>query len=280
MSLTQPIFLLPITIPATGVYLRVNGSTDVTLAAGSYYWAQSEAQAGSLNALLADALDLATTGSWSVGIDTTANRRVISIKQNSGSPTATSLVFADLNTLSPYLLGLDDDPAEDTATVTAGTAAGAYQPAWIWEPVEFVRDDTTVPRATTVVARGIGGAAVIDDYGEFAEREIRLEVVQGARVWQWAADDAGFAAAAGLATGEPHAALESFWRRCRTQPALDGAPLRLRYYRSSATWEAAGAVTATLEWSDPDQLTDLRSAVEQVAPEPLLYRARLRTVEP
>lgn len=279
MTLTQPVFLAPIVIPTTGVYLQINGSVDVTLAAGTYYWARSEATSGSFNELLADALDLATTGTWTVGIDTAANRRVISIKQTSGSPTATSLVFTDLDVLSPYLLGFTTNPATASATVTAGTADGSYQPAWIWEPRDYVLDDTTTPQATTVVSRSISGAAVIDDYGEWAEREIRLEVVSGARVWQWAADDAAFAAAAGLATAEPHAALESLWRRCRTQPASTGTPLQLRYYRNAATWDAAGAVTATLEWTDPEQMTDLRTAIEQVSPSPLLYRVRLRARE-
>ena len=278
MTLSKPIFLAPIVIPTTGVYLRINGSTDVTLAAGSYYWQRSEAAGGSLNDLLADALNLATTGTWHVEVETFAGGRNVVITQDSGSPAATSLVFTDPAVIGPYVLGYSTNPAATTITVTAGVATSPYQPQGFWEPDEYILDDTITPIATTVVARSISGAAIIDDYGEWSQRELRLEAVDGARVWQWAADDSAFAAAAGVIAGDPHAALESFWRYCRTGPAADGVPLQLRYYRATA-WDAGSAPVATLEWSDPEQLRDLRTAVEQVSPGPLLYRVRLRTRE-
>lgn len=279
MTLTMPIFEAPIVIPATANLIQFSGGEFVNVAAGVYYWGKDGTQAGTFCAALKAGFDAADSGSWDVELDNAVSRRALTLRWNSGAlPTA--ITFLDMDVLSPYMLGLDPDPLEDTVSFGGGEEiTGDLQPAWIWEPREYVLDDTATPQATTVVSRSISGAAIIDDYGEWAQREIRLEVVAGARVWMWAGADTAFALQAGLVVDEPHASLEALWRRCRTQPATDGAPLRLQYYRNAATWESGGEPTAILEWTDPEQMSDLRAAVEQVSPSPLLYRVRLRARE-
>ena len=279
MTLTQPIFLAPIVIPTTANLIQFSGGEMVSVAAGTYYWGKLGTHAGTFSAALKAGFDAADSGSWDVELDNAVSRRALSLRWNSGAlPTA--ITFLDLDVLSPYMLGLDPDPLEDTVSFGGGEEiTGDLQPAWLWEPREYVLDDTTTPRATTVVARSISGAAIIDDYGQWDEREIRMEVVDGARVWRWAGADTAFALQAGLVVNEPHASLEALWDRCRTQPSSNGAPLQLRYYRNAVTWEANGSATATLEWTDPEQMRDLRTAVEQVSPGPLLYRVRLRARE-
>lgn len=280
MSLTQPIFTAPIVIPATANYIEWSGGELVALPAGTYYWARTAAVAGSFNAILKAALEAQGGGgaSWDVEVDSAAGHRAVTFRWNSGT-LPTDFTFLNLDVLSPYLLGFDLDATEDEIDFGGGEeVTGSYQPAWLWEPREYTLDDTTTPVATTVVARSISGAAIIDDYGEWSRRDLYLAAVDGARVWQWCADDAGLATAGGTVVSSPHVALESLWRRCRTQPTT-GAPLQLRYYRDSATFDAGGAHTALLEWSDPEQMRALEAAITQACPGPLLYAVRLRTRE-
>lgn len=111
MSLTQPIFTVPIVIPTTADYIEWSGGETVELPAGTYYWARTAAVAGSFNAILKAALEAqgGVGADWDVEIDSAAGHRAVTFRWNGGT-LPTDFTFLDLDVLSPYLLGFDLSP--------------------------------------------------------------------------------------------------------------------------------------------------------------------------
>lgn len=276
MTLTNPIFLLPIVIPTThdgaGEAVKLNTTTDVTLPAGTYYWSPTGAS-GSFQDMLVTALNAAMAGTWTVTLSTTTWHLSISY---TGASTPTNLTFVDLDVLAPWMFGSTSNKATATITFTAKAWAGTMQPRWLWRPDEYVIDDQIRPRATTVVAMSpFDGSATIDNYGEWAERTLRMEAVPGARVYQWAIDDSVFAAAAGETQGDPNLALESFWRDCRT---FGSTPPSIRYLPAGeSAWATWGY--AVVQWVDAGQLSDLATVAADLTTEPLRYTVTMRLLD-
>jgi len=276
MSLTQPVFLHPITIPTAyagaGALLTLNAA-PVTLAAGTYYWAETEGSAGSFNAALVTALNAAMAGTWTVRFGATFRLTIA----YTGASTPTTLAFVAPTVLGLGMLGGAEDPeSTSSASFTAKSWTGAWDCRWMWRPVEWVIDDRTMPRAAVVVARSpFDGTATIDDYGAWDERTLRLEGVRGAYVFDWAAGRSPFYVEAGSGSALVNNTLETFWRDARR---LSSAPGTIRYLANGqddfGAYEWEGLV-----WSDPEQLGNLAECLEELNPSPLLYTVTLRLLD-
>ena len=163
MALTKPRFLLPIVIETAAVLIKLDGSTDVTIAAGTYWWLEDGSASDFLFVL--DTALTAAGDTWNVTINDTVDQDfILQFERTSG--TTTSLVFQDLDILSPYHLGFSTDSTATTITITGGKDTGTYNLRWHWMPDEYTLGDQIQPRALTVVAQSdFDGSGIVDDYG-------------------------------------------------------------------------------------------------------------------
>lgn len=278
MSLYKPVFLHPITIPSThagaGAVLKINTSTNVTLPAGTYYWTEDSAGSSpSFNLALKTALNAAMAGTWTVAFSA-AFRLSITY---TGASTPTSIDFVDVDVLSSHMLGGNTDPGATTSlTLTSKAWTGLYDTRWMWRPGEYVLDDETIPQTVTVVARSpFDGSATIDNYGEWDQRTLRMEGVRGAFVYTCFGSDSAFYVEAGLAYPVTNNTLEVFWRDARTLASTPGDIL----YLANGQSDFGGYDWEKLQWSDPEQLGDLTTCVEEITPSPLQYAVTLRLLD-
>lgn len=280
MSLAKPLLLAPVIISSTyagaGALLKLNTSTNVTIPAGTYYWSvDDDTESTSFNKVLKDALNAAMAGTWAVALDHPSFKLSISY---AGASTPTTLDFQALSVLAPWMFGSTSNKATASLSFTAKAWAATYQPRWFWQPAQFVLDDRIKPIVTTAVPRSrFDGSAVVIPLGSFAERTIRIEGVAGARVWQWAADDAIYSAAAGVTQGDL-ATLEAFWQDCRSP--TNGTPADLHYMAAgddATGWDTGGY--NVFQWVDPIQLNDFGAFVSDFSSEPFRSTVELRFVD-
>lgn len=300
MTMTKPLVVAPIVLTEAAAHVRISyasGSTsDITLAANSYYNCMTDVLSESDTDLLwklVEALnawldDVQITGDWTITTPGTGLGYRVALEYDPsgtartyGGTTIQRLTFLTTE-LTSVDLGFNKvvGSPDQTALFSSGggvyTLTGSYQRSHVWNPDDYLLEWPAFPLAELALdVSPFNGDAYIDDYGEYSLRQLLLEFVAGARIYQFAADDSVLiAGVSGASVGDPNLALESLWRIAR-QETVAGVPPTLRVYPDRDSpgtyWECV--------WADSEQLRDLRGVAELQSRAPLRYRVRLQLLE-
>lgn len=291
MSLTKPILLAPINVATSALWssnitgkLGAGATTDLDLPSyaldgpGDYYLTGDSNNWDWLEALKEGVTNEMAVG-FDYSLDVTTGR--ITFTQDDASDDLV-LTFNNLPNVSPYLLGFGTNPAATTITVPANDVpiTGDWHCGRRWYPNALCFHPENKPVKVSSAPRTLSGAnGLLYDWSGHTRRSIMLAAVKGARVFQWAAEDAlsfGFAIAAGFErVGQRYGALDSFVHGVLEQAALyDREPPPLLHLVSTAD-----NIPRIVHLVDKRGLDAPEALVKQVSPEPLLYRVELTFVD-
>jgi len=159
-----------------------------------------------------------------------------------------------------------NSPVEGTTMTFTSQHAARY----MWRPRETMAGrNEHKPRRTVARARGVTGRVVTDTYASsYHDRPINIDAVKGAVIYQWMADDSGYASTvSGMTAGDPNIALEAFWGDLLTVSSTSGTPPTVRLAPDSGS-----PGTYTEIWmTDGDFLDEMAAALTEQSPNPTLY---------
>jgi len=278
MGLTEPQYSMAFTLASTYTVDVVTsaGSWTATVAAGTYYMDGSGTS--DFLADLETALDANDpTGTWTVSLGTlpTGLGGTVILSRAAGGNTITSMT---MKTGDGRTIGNDDDVISSgdfsVNTSSLSTWRSPYQARYIWRPRELLTRSEHKPRRTVARSRSVTGRVLIDGYASgWHDRPILIEPVQGALVYQWMADSSTFVAViSGMTAGDTNIALEAFWLDLMAQSGATGSPPTVR-----EAVDYTDTTTYTNIWlSDGDWMENMQTALEEISPNPVLYRVNFQ----
>lgn len=265
-AVTQPAWMLPFTATASNV-LRVTyddaAVDNVALTAGTYYWRNTGAS-DDLRAHLQTRLNAAAVSkghTWTVTMSALGR---LTITASGGSSPVVSIRFL-LSTLTSRDLGFTTAPGSpDTIAPTSGeTFAAAYQVRWLWLPRVSYAEDRETPVQDTRVHVTPGGGVTHVTEGSYRRRRVRVEFVEGERLYAWAAERIPVTVTA----GDPNAALDAFITDYNNLVGVDGEPPALVYSPDEDT--RSNAASFRVAFLDERFLSNLEDVVDEAQQHPL-----------
>jgi len=276
MSLAMPQYSMAVTLPTDfNIAVTVSAvSFTGTVPAGTYFIDESGTADDFLAVLATSLTTNDVSGTWNavLGTQPSGLDGTVILTRTGTSVTLTQM---DFDAGEGQIVGASQDTytgGEAEFTSSSGTVIvwrGDFQTRYIWRPRDYQLRSEFKPRRTISRSRSVTGRVVTDGYSlGWHDRPIVINPVQGCLVYQWMADDSVFAVVDGMTAGDPNIALEQFWLDLMAQSNTSGTPPVVRMAP-----DVDDLATFQNIWmSDGDWLESLESAVEEVSPEPALYR--------
>lgn len=274
MSLSIPLFSFPHVWTNTQNLFRVlysDATTQTVAATGGTYFPDGSTS-GLLSKLQTEFnADATNGGTWVVAFD--ANFK-LSITQSGGSKTVSAV-----EALQPDLLSFEDlgyDTSGTNSMLISALAAADWRPARLWSPDEWSASDGFTLDADVVMARSRQSGRVVASSraqeGGIRTYEYITELIQGALIWGYAADDADlYGAVPWMQLGDQNSSLDRFWLKYLSQISSFALP-RARYAPDRT---APNTNTAVQLFIEQLAFSDIASKVED---SPLLGNVTIRAV--
>lgn len=275
-TITKPSWMLPLDATASN-YLRVTfgdaTTANVAFVAGAYYW-RGNGGSDDLTAHIATRLNADAAGkghTWTCTLSTAGRLEIVATGGSTGIASLRFLLASFTSVDAGFALTVG---GPDTITPTTGqTFTGAYQVSRLWLPDRYAAEDRVEPQFSSRVHITPSGGVTQVSEGSWSRRRVRLERVDGDRLYTWAAERV----AVTVTVGDVNAALDSFVTQYNAQVGDDGEPPAMEYHVDAATRSALAAIPVA--FTDEDLLSDPAGSVEESELAPLRGTVTLEMVE-